>query len=116
MAYVDFTYYRDSFGGKTIPEASFKSYERKARIFLDNITFNRLREDETLIDNNVKDCLCEIMECGLKLDNDGGIKSSESTGNVSVSYVINPNTTEYSKYYSIARMYLGNTSLLYRGV
>lgn len=114
--YVDFTYYRDSFGGKTIPEASFNSYERKARTFLDHITFNRLQNDATLITDAVKECLCDIMECNLKLDNDGGIKSSESVGNHSVAYVVNPNTTEYSKYYSIAKMYLGHIGLLYRGV
>lgn len=116
MAYVDYSYYKDSFGGITIPETSFLIYERKARVFIDLITFNRLRSDNTLIDNVVKDCLCEIMECNYRIDNDGGIKSSESVGSHSVSYVVNPNTTEYSKYYKIAKTHLGHTDLLYRGV
>lgn len=116
MAYLDYLYYKASFGGSTIPETSFLSYERKARVFMDYITFNRLNQDETLIDDIVKECLCEIMECNYKIENDGGIKQSESVGSHSVSFVVNPNTTEYSKYYKIARMYLGHTGLLYRGV
>lgn len=114
--YVDNTYYTNSFGGSTIPSNLFTSLERKARIFLDYITFNRLQDDATLITNSVKDCLCEIMECAYKLENDGGIKAAESVGNHSVTYIVNPNTTEFSKYYKIAKMYLGHTDLLYRGV
>lgn len=116
MAYADFNYYTNSFGGNTIPEASFLRLEKKARAFLDSITFNRLKEDATLIDDSVKDCLCEIMECNYKLENDGGIKISESVGSQSVSYQINQNDTEFNRYYKIAKRYLGHTGLLYRGV
>lgn len=114
--YVDFTYYVNSFGGNTIPEASFLSYERKARTFLDNITFNKLQIDATLITDTVKECLCEIMECNYKFDKDGGIKISESVGSQSVSYQINQGDTEFNRYYKIARRYLSHTGLLYRGV
>lgn len=116
MAYLDYSYYRDSFGGSAIPETSFNSYERKARILLDYVTFNRIKDDESLIDDTIKDCLCEVMECKKNIDNSGGIKSAESVDKVSVTYVVNPNDTEFSKCYNIIKMYLGNTNLLYRGV
>lgn len=119
MAYIDYSdyiYYSNSFGGGTIPETSFNMYERRARAFIDYITFNRLKNNNELIDEDIKGCICEIMECNYKTDMDGGIKASESIGNVSVSYVVGPNTTDYGKYYKIAKMYLGHTNLLYRGV
>jgi len=127
--YVDFTYYKDSFGGTTIPETSFITLERKARVFMDNITFNRLQADATLIVANVKDCLCDIMECNFNLDQkeletDGNIIASESVDGHSVSYAISDvekNTVDRSqlnkaRYYNIAKEYLSNTDLLYRGI
>lgn len=71
MAYVDFTYYADAvngFGGTAILEPNFNKYERKARVFLDNITFNRLQIDNTLVTESVKNAICEIMECNFNLD------------------------------------------------
>jgi hypothetical protein len=114
--YVDNTYYTNNFGGSTIPSNLFTSYERKARTFLDNITFNKLKIDATLITDTIKECLCEIMECNYKFETDGGIKISESVGSQSVSYQINQNDTEFNRYYKIAKRYLGHTGLLYRGV
>lgn len=127
--YVDFTYYSTTYGGTSILADSFNSYERKARVFLDNITFNRLKVDDTLITDNVKDCLCDIMECNFKLDQeekatDGKLIASETTGNTSQTYAISDierNSIDKSqinkaKYYNIAKEYLSNTGLLYRGV
>ena len=127
--YVDFIYYRDSFGGTTIPETNFNKYERKARVFIDDITFNRLKDDNTLIDDTVKECLCEIMECNYKLDQEeaetgGKLISSETIDQHSVTYAVSDieknevdkSRVNFTKFYNIARQYLGNTSLLYRGV
>ena len=129
MAYVDYTYYKDSFGGTIIPEASFLGYERKARVFIDNITFNRLKDDNTLIDDTVKECLCEIMECNYKLDQqeattDEKLIASESVDGHAVTYAISDieknevDKTKINKikYYNIAKEYLSNTGLLYRGI
>lgn len=129
MGYIDYEYYKNSFGGTTIPETIFINYERKARTFIDNITFNRLQNDNTLITNTVKDCICEIMECNFKLEQketeaDGKIIASETVDSHSVTYAISDvekNEIDKSrinkiKYYNIAKEYLGNTGLLYRGV
>lgn len=129
MAYIDFTYYRDSFGGVAISETQFPKYERKARVFLDNITFNRLQVDNTLVTESVKNCICEIMECNLKLDTkeaeaNGNIISSETVDGHSVTYAISDieknevdkNKLNKNRYYNIAKEYLSNTNLLYRGI
>ena len=127
--YVDFIYYRDSFGGTTIPEANFIKLERKARVFIDDITFDRLKNDATLIDDTVKECLCEIMECNYKLEQeeaetDGKLISSETIDQHSITYAvsdtekneIDKSRINFTKFYNIARQYLSNTGLLYRGV
>ena len=127
--YVDFIYYRDSFGGTTIPEANFNKYERKARVFIDDVTFDRLKNDATLIDDTVKECLCEIMECNYKLEQeeaetDGKLISSETIDQHSITYAVSDieknevdkSRINFTKFYTIARQYLSNTGLLYRGV
>lgn len=127
--YVDFIYYRDSFGGTTIPEANFIKLERKARVFIDDVTFDRLKNDTALIDDTVKECLCEIMECNYKLEQeeaetDGKLISSETIDQHSITYAvsdtekneIDKSRINFTKFYNIARQYLSNTGLLYRGV
>ena len=51
-----------------------------------------------------------------KIERDGGIKSSESVGNHSVTYKTNGNSREEKILYKIAKTYLVHTGLLYRGV
>ena len=127
--YVDFIYYRDSFGGTTIPEANFIKLERKARVFIDDVTFDRLKNDTALIDDTVKECLCEIIECNYKLEQEeaetgGKLISSETIDQHSVTYAVSDieknevdkSRINFTKFYNIARQYLSNTGLLYRGV
>ena len=127
--YVEFTYYSTTFGGSLIAESDFTKYERKARSFIDLITFNRLTGESVIITDNVRDCLCEIMELNYKLDQkeietEGKIIASETVDSYSVTYAISDsekNEIDKSKinqvkYYNIAKRYLNNTGLLYRGV
>ena len=127
--YVDFEYYSTTYGGTAINADSFIKLERKARVFIDDITFDRLKNDNTLIDDTVKECLCEIMECNYKLDQEeaetgGKLISSETIDQHSVTYAVSDieknevdkSRVNFTKFYTIARQYLGNTGLLYRGV
>lgn len=127
--YVDFTYYSTVYGGTAILADSFIKYERKARVFIDDVTFDRLKNDNTLIDDTVKECLCEIMECNYKLDQEeaetgGKLISSETIDQHSVTYAISDieknevdkSRIKFTKFNNIARQCLGNTGLLYRGV
>ena len=127
--YVDFEYYSSTYGGTAINADSFIKLERKARVFIDDVTFDRLKNDTTLIDDTVKECLCEIMECNYKLDQEeaetgGKLISSETIDQHSITYAvsdtekneIDKSRINFTKFYNIARQYLGNTGLLYRGV
>lgn len=127
--YVDFEYYSTIYGGTAINADSFIKYERRSRVFIDDVTFDRLKNDATLIDDTVKECLCEIMECNYKLDQEeaetgGKLISSETIDQHSVTYAVSDieknevdkSRINFTKFYNIARQYLGNTSLLYRGV
>lgn len=127
--YVDYSYYTDNFEGTAISAESFNSYERKARSFINLITFDRLTGESAIIADTVKECMCEIMELNYKLDlkeqeTDGKIIASETVDGHSQTYAISDvekNEVDKSKindtkYYNIAKRYLSNTGLLYRGV
>ena len=127
--YVDFEYYSSTYGGTAINADSFIKLERKARVFIDDVTFDRLKDNATLIDDTVKECLCEIMECNYKLEQEeaetgGKLISSETIDQHSVTYAVSDteknevdkSRINFTKFYNIARQYLSNTGLLYRGV
>ena len=57
-----------------------------------------------------------MMELKQTIENDGGIKASESVGNTSTTYVVEANTTESNKLFKVVKLYLGHTDLLYRGI
>lgn len=126
--YIDFIYYSTNFGGSLIAESDFVKFERKARVNLDIFTFDRLKNDNTLIDDTVKECLCDMMECSYKLEQqeaatDGKLISSESVDGHNVTYAvsdiekneIDKSKITKTKLYNIAKEYLWNTGLLYRG-
>lgn len=132
MPYVDFTYYSTTFGGTIIPETSFLKFEREARISINTFTFNRLKSDNTLIDDEVKECLCVMMECLYNIfqkelnadDGTGKLIASESVDGHNITYAISDeekNMIDKSKatdikLYNIAKKYLFDTGLLYRGL
>ena len=134
---VDYKYYIEDFGGEKIStESDFKRTINLAETHLCNFTFNRIKND---VENEhlIKSCICEmcdaIYDMTLKDNgkvkksdnstvNDGKIVKSENTDGYSVSYVterIDGQDAEKAlenKLYRIAKVYLGNTGLLYRGV
>jgi hypothetical protein len=127
--YVDFNYYSTSFGGSAILETDFNKLEKRTQVFLDNITFDRLKGESVIIPDEVKDCLCEMMEQSFKaqqevVETGGKIIASETVGNFSTTYAVSDaekNEIDKSKLlkvklYNIAKEYLSNTGLLYRGV
>jgi hypothetical protein len=132
MAYVDYNYYTNTFGSSTIPETSFSSYERLARVSLDNFTFNRLKNDNTLITDDVKECLCVMIEKAYSVDQEqamssdgtGKLISSASTDGLNTTYAISDlQKNEIDQFqitkvklYNIAKEYLWSTGLLYRGL
>ena len=116
MAYVTYDYYNNTYGGTAVPSSSFTPISIKASAFIDYITFNRIKELET-IPEEVQLATCAVIDSMKKIEKEGGIRASESTGNHSVSYVVDSMASnEKSRYYAEAEMYLVNTGLLYSGV
>lgn len=121
---VDYSYYIEDFGGEKISsESDFKRIRNLAETHLCNFTFSRIKND---VENEhlIKSCICEMCDTiyDMTLKDGGKVKKSENTDGYSVSYVterIDGQDTEKAlenKLYRIAKVYLGNTGLLYRGV
>ncbi|NFS12786.1 hypothetical protein FDE77_16355 [Clostridium botulinum] len=114
--YVDYNFYKESYGGTSVPQGSFLRFSVKASAYIDKITFGRVKRLEN-IPTEVKFAICSTMDCMKKIEDDGGVISSESEGNHSVSYVDGISTmSEEKKLYETAILFLADTGLLYRGV
>jgi len=123
MISVDFTYYKDEYGGTLITDQDkFDEYVKKSQNFLVEISLgnylNLVLED----DSNVKDCLCVLAEYE-QTDADRIQKnsvSSESVGGHSRSY--NSSATSKtpdeikSEKKAIAYAYIASTGIFYRGI
>lgn len=114
-SYVDYDFYKESYGGNNVPQGSFLKFAIKASAYIDKITFGRVKKLEE-IPEEVKFATCAVIDFDKKIEDDGGIISSESEGNHSVTYVSTGNETEDKKRYKEAALFLSNTGLLYRGV
>lgn len=69
--YADYKYYtKEYLLGKSpaVPKESFLYWEKQAGIEIDARTFNRLKADESLVTDAVKDCTCAIAELLYKAD------------------------------------------------
>lgn len=132
MAYTDYSYYVEYYllgRSPVVSEEDFPFFEKQAEKELDKYTFGRLRDDESLISDDVKDCACAIAEllyksdkasfsadsCGLagplvSWSNDG------ESGSVDLSNSIYTATGKQSEIRRLVFLHLGNTGLLYQGV
>ncbi len=115
MAYTDYTFYKDTFGG-SMPESIFNSFLNRASAYIDLITFNRLK-GKSNISEEVKMATCAVIEEEYKLDKTNGkVISSEHVGNYSAVYVTSTRKDNpYRLKYNAAKIYLANTGLLYSG-
>lgn len=111
---VDYNFYKDDYGGTLVPPNLFKRLKNKAFYYLKQITLNRCIGTE--FNMEVKLALCEMIDKLYKFENDGGVKTSESVGNHSVSFKVEDDATLEKELYKIAAIYLADTGLLFRGV
>ncbi|MDU7338605.1 MAG: hypothetical protein E7L17_10885 [Clostridium sp.] len=91
MTYADFEYYGNVFHGSAIDEDAFPALARKASLFIDQLTYNRLNQGWQVTDA-VKMAVCAVAESiktheqtQQKAISAVGIKS-ETVGNWSVAY------------------------------
>lgn len=89
--YADYIYYRDVYAGTTISEEAFAALARRASLFIDQLTFNRLNQGRVVTDA-VKMATCAVAEAvktneaAQQAAAAAAGKKSESVGSWSVSY------------------------------
>lgn len=114
MAYADYRYYRQVYGGK-MPEPEFTRLSKQASAYLDNMTSWHITGplSETAM---VRDACCAVADA-YRLNEQGGGIASESNRGRTVNYVagVSKSKTENQRLYEAAALYLGGTGLLYKG-
>lgn len=122
--YIDYDFYKESYGGTSVPQNSFLRFSIKASAYIDKITFGRIPKmyitdstDENYnVPDEVKFAVCAVIDIDKKIEDDGGVISSESEGNHSVTYVDGISTmSEEKKINEAATLFLNGTGLLYKG-
>ena len=124
VRYADYAFYVTEFAGSIIPNEEFQRVITRASVYIKNITFSRV--DENNIPEEVKAAACAAAETIYNTEassTGSGEKEvkSESVGNVSVSYITEQTDGELKekvlqkKMYAAAYPYLVPTGLLYRG-
>lgn len=135
MSYADFKYYQDDFKGTLIKEEdAFRTIAERSSEFIDTVTFDRLADEELFNRYKIKiqKCCCALSELFFRrcsadklLDAENAVETSETIGAYSVHFA---NPYDYVKEISLsdsdfrkilrstALQYLGNTSLMFRGV
>lgn len=115
MNFTTYDFYKDVYGGDKIPSKYFSRISIKASYIINKYTFNRVTKDN--ITDDIQIATCALSDKIYKIEQDGGIKISETIGKQSVTYVRgNSNTTEEDIYYKTVYDYLVHTGLMYRGL
>lgn len=132
MAYADYSYYGTNYllgRSPVVPENDFPFLEKQAEKEMDKYTFGRLRADESLVSDDVKDCACAITELLYKADKASSAADSNGlygplaswsndgeSGSVDLSNSVYTSTGKQAEIRRLVFLYLGNTGLLYQGV
>lgn len=126
MAYADWDFYTGTYKGVAIAQTDFPRLVLRASAVIDQVTFGRAVE---VVDANedaetielICMATCAVAEEYQVLDKStgsGGEIASEKVGSHSVSYVQNATAqmSDDAKLARAARLYLGQTGLMYQGI
>lgn len=113
--YADFTFYRDIFLGGKIPEYVFSEYALRASERIDELTFNRLKNDGDIPEEAKKACCAAaevlyISDCASEKSEKG--ISSEKVGEYSVNYSSASGQATDRNVSAAVRRYLLHTGLM----
>lgn len=111
MAYADYTYYTDIYGGQ-LTERSFNSFASRASAFVDFVTFNRAKST-TIYEDEVKMATCAVIDA-LNTSSKGN-KVSENNDGLSVTYNTLGQKGQDQGCYDAAKIYLAMTGLMFKG-
>lgn len=119
MAYATYDEYAAWCGCATpaLSQERFSALERRAAAYLDDLTDGRMSEVSTQLACNAA-CACVEILGRREVSRNGKTIQSESNDGWSVAYASGAEsaTSFDAQLYDAARVYLGRTGLLYRGV
>ena len=109
MAYADFEFYRDSYKG-TLSEAAFGRLSERASDYIDSRTGYILKKAGITeeMEERVKKACCAISEVMCQSETGGGVKASESVGDLSVSYAVGEQRSDVQKLDDAINLYLAD--------
>lgn len=132
MAYAEQKYYVSGYllgRSPAVPEAVFPYWEKQAERIIDQYTFDRVKRDNDLVSDEVRDCTCELTELLYAADSvsqqtlqQGGAgplvsySNDGESGTFDLSQSVYTESGKAAKISEIIYRYLGNTGLLYAGV
>lgn len=108
MAYADYTFYTETYKG-TLSEAAFGRLSERASDYIDARTNYVLKKSgiPAEYEERVMKCCCALAEA-MDKNEKGGVKSSESVGNYSVSYAVNEKASASQRLDEAFRLYLNS--------
>lgn len=122
-AYVDFDFYAATFLGDAIAQADFDRLALRATEQIDQLTFGRAEEyitADTAEQDAAMIALIQMATCAvaeaIQSNEAGGQIQSERVGQHSVTYSVATPVTKQAAISKAAKLYLGRTGLMYRGM
>lgn len=107
MAYADYKFYTDTYKG-TLSEAAFGRLSERASDYIDARTNYVLKKGIPAgYEERVRKCCCALAEA-MEKNEKGGVKSSESVGNYSVSYAVSDKTSAVQRLEEAFQLYLSD--------
>lgn len=112
---LEYSFYTRNYGGKNIPEGDWTRVSLKAEQRLNSYTFGLLSEgwDSSEFVTLISCAVCEMSEL-IYADEKRAGRASENNDGYSVSYETGKSLE--ASLYGVARVYLGDTGLMYAGV
>ena len=107
---MDYSYYQFEYKGAILDSDAFYSALPKAKAYISAITFGRA---DNSCDKRVLNAVCAVAED--MYESAASNISSETVGDLSITYANRTTEQDSRRRYDLARMFLANTGLLYRG-
>lgn len=108
MAYADFEFYKNMYRG-TLPEADFSRLSERASDYIDGRTEYILKSAGVPeeLSERVKKACCALADA-MHGNERGGVKTSETVGNYSVSYAAGAQRSDTQKLDDTIQLYLSD--------
>ena len=114
MIYADYTYYTETYDGKSVKQEDFLRLSTGASAYLDRVTSGKAEEHSE--DDRLKICCCALCDIlAATADTGGLVKQSESVGSWSYSLASGSEATAEELMYKRCMIWLP-AEWLYRGV